>query len=94
MRARAIFLAVRDRWIATVLSVVAPAAGASSEVPGITVRSDVRYLAADRAEKLDLYLPAGHETNGRAPAVVWIHRGGWTGGGYTLAADAFTLVPQ
>jgi acetyl esterase/lipase len=42
---------------------------------------DVAYLAPDRAEKLDLYLPATPAPGAPpAPAVVWIHGGGWTGG--------------
>lgn len=44
------------------------------------VVKDVTFLAADRAEKLDLYLPATRTTGTLAPAVVWIHGGGWTGG--------------
>lgn len=41
---------------------------------------DVAFLAAERAEKLDLYLPAPLPAGTLAPAVVWIHGGGWTGG--------------
>ena len=44
------------------------------------VVADVTYLAPDRAEKLDLYLPAPPAKGKRSPAVVWIHGGGWTGG--------------
>ena len=40
---------------------------------------DVAYLAPGREEKLDLYLPAV-AAGTRAPAVVWIHGGGWTSG--------------
>lgn len=50
----------------------------------VRVLTDVAYLESGRAEKLDVYLPAsaGAAANGgkRAPALVWIHGGGWTGG--------------
>ena len=42
--------------------------------------ADVSYLAPDRAEKLDLYLPAAPTKGTLSRAVVWIHGGGWTGG--------------
>lgn len=41
--------------------------------------SDVRFLGADRKEKLDLYFPNGPRRSDR-PAVVFIHGGGFTGG--------------
>jgi acetyl esterase/lipase len=44
------------------------------------VVKDVAYLAPDRAEKLDVYLPAPPPAGKLSPAVVWIHGGGWTGG--------------
>lgn len=47
--------------------------------PGFTVEKDVAFLAPDRAEKLDVYLPATGGTELR-PGFVWIHGGGWTGG--------------
>lgn len=48
---------------------------------GLKAMTNVTYLAADRAEKLDLYLPATPAPGAPlAPAVVWIHGGGWTGG--------------
>ncbi len=40
---------------------------------------DVAYLDEGRAERADLYLPR-EEKGRRAPAVVMIHGGGWTGG--------------
>jgi acetyl esterase/lipase len=49
----------------------------------VRVLADVEYLEAGRTEKLDVYLPAvpGAASGGkRAPALVWIHGGGWTGG--------------
>ena len=48
--------------------------------PAIRIVRDITYLAPDRAEKLDLYLPAPLAPDKRTPAIVWIHGGGWTGG--------------
>ncbi len=48
--------------------------------PGPREISDVMFLTPDRAEKLDLYLPAPPSAGKLSPAVVWIHGGGWTGG--------------
>lgn len=50
------------------------------DAPGVRVLVDVTYLAPDRAEKLDVYLPDPLPPGKRLPAVVWIHGGGWTGG--------------
>lgn len=45
-----------------------------------TIR-DLPFLGPDRAEKLDLYLPAAPPASGgRTPGFIWIHGGGWTGG--------------
>lgn len=52
---------------------------AAAELPP-PVAKDVAFLAPDRAEKLDLYLPAPLPAGKLAPALVWIHGGGWTGG--------------
>ena len=51
-------------------------------IEGVTVLRDVPYLAANRKEKLDLYLPSGYEKSNAAryPGIVIIHGGGWTGG--------------
>ena len=49
---------------------------------GVTIQQDVPYLAPDRAEKLDMYLPAGRPKGARSPAVVMIHGGGWAGGSF------------
>jgi len=59
------------------LSVVAASLRAADA--GFTVEKDVAFLAPDRAERLDVYLPS---TDGPAlrPGFVWIHGGGWTGG--------------
>ena len=47
---------------------------------GVIIEKDVAYLAADSAEKADLYLPAKRAADVRSPAVVIIHGGGWSGG--------------
>jgi acetyl esterase/lipase len=44
------------------------------------VKKDIPFLGADRKEKLDAYLPPESFTR-PVPAVVFIHGGGWTGGG-------------
>lgn len=46
----------------------------------IRITTDVAFLAPDRKEKLDLYLPADAAPGQKRPALVWIHGGGWTGG--------------
>ncbi len=66
---------------------------------GVIIEQSVAYLAPDRAEKADLYLPASRTKDVRSPAVVIIHGGGWSGGdkaavrefniGTTLALNGF-----
>lgn len=57
------------------------ALAASTWADDVVVRKDVSYLGPDRAEKLDLYLPAGEPKAGELrPGIVIIHGGGWTGG--------------
>lgn len=58
--------------------VAARAAESVAAVPRML--PDLAYLAPDRAEKLDLYLPVAPTKGKLSPAVVWIHGGGWTGG--------------
>jgi acetyl esterase/lipase len=53
-------------------------AGAAEPSPRVT--TDLPFLAPDRAEKLDLYLPEAPPAGKLTPAVVWIHGGGWGGG--------------
>ncbi len=48
--------------------------------PAVKVTTDLPFLAADRTEKLDLYLPAPPAAVNLSPALVWIHGGGWAGG--------------
>ena len=45
-----------------------------------TVATDLPFLASDRKEKLDLYLPKPPVAGKLSPALVWIHGGGWSGG--------------
>ena len=74
----------------------------------VTTEKDVAYLAADRAEKADLYLPAAAIDKDRAakltkrPGMIIIHGGGWTGGdkgaareqniGNTLASHGYVCM--
>lgn len=64
--------------LGALVCVAARAAEAVAAVPRMI--PDLAYLAPDRAEKLDLYLPVAPAKGKRSPAVVWIHGGGWTGG--------------
>jgi acetyl esterase/lipase len=77
------------------------ARGADPAIPaGIVVQPDVAYLAADRKERLDLYLPA--DRSRPVAAVVWVHGGGWMNGdrararekniGYTLASWGYAVA--
>lgn len=53
---------------------------ANAAESALRVTKDLAFLAPDRAEKLDLYLPADPPPGKRSPALVWIHGGGWSGG--------------
>lgn len=46
----------------------------------VKVVSDVEFLEPGRKERLDLYLPDSDPAGRRAPALVWIHGGGWMSG--------------
>lgn len=91
------------RFAAAVFTpLVFAAALAAEPAAAPRVVADVAYLAPDRAEKLDLYLPAPPAAGKLSPAVVWIHGGGWTGGVKTegraqeicttLARDGYVAV--
>lgn len=54
---------------------------------GVTIEPNVTYLAPDRAEKLDMYLPADRPVGKRFPGVVIIHGGGWTGGSKSASRE-------
>ena len=76
--------------------------GSSPDQPAVRVEKDVVYLAAERAEKADLYLPPTFESGKKYPGVVIIHGGGWTGGdkgaarekniGTTLASHGYVCM--
>lgn len=48
--------------------------------PRYQVLADQTFLAPERKEKLDLYLPTPPPEGKLSPALVWIHGGGWKGG--------------
>lgn len=54
---------------------------------GVVIEENVAYLAPDRKETADLYLPARREPGVRSPAVVIIHGGGFTGGDKAAARE-------
>ena len=68
----------------------------------VIIQRELAYLAPDRKEKLDLYLPPSRTPGTRSPGVVIIHGGGWTGGsksagrelniGTTLAKAGYVCV--
>lgn len=76
--------------------------GSGSERPAFRVEKDVVYLAPERAEKADLYLPSVFEPGKKYPGIVIIHGGGWTGGdkgaprerniGSTLASHGYVCL--
>jgi acetyl esterase/lipase len=76
--------------------------GSGPDQPAIRVEKDVVYLAAERAEKADLYLPPTFEPGKKYPGIVIIHGGGWTGGdkgaareqniGTTLASHGYVCM--
>ena len=53
----------------------------------VRIEKDVDYLGGGRAEKMDLYRPAGAPTGKPVPAVLIIHGGGWTGGDKAAARE-------
>ena len=55
--------------------------------PGVRFEPDVAFLGDGRTEKADLYLPAELPKGQRAPAVVIIHGGGWSGGDKRAARE-------
>jgi acetyl esterase/lipase len=71
-----------SRFLISILTVLVGINVRAVEAPAAVPRvvPDVTYLAPERAEKLDLYLPVAPAAGKLAPAVVWIHGGGWAGG--------------
>jgi acetyl esterase/lipase len=72
-------MSVIFRFALLVLSIGVVRAAVAAE-PAVRVTTDLAFLAPDRAEKLDLYLPADPPPGILSPALVWIHGGGWRGG--------------
>ncbi len=70
--------------------------------PGVKIEREMTYLAPDRTEKLDMYLPADRPQGTCSPGIVIIHGGGWSGGsrsaerefeiGTTLAKAGYVCV--
>jgi acetyl esterase/lipase len=48
--------------------------------PGVVIERETPYLSPDRAQRLDLYLPADRKPGTLSPGIVIIHGGGWVGG--------------
>ena len=67
------------RFAIVAFSILGLGSAAAAE-PAPRVTTEVAFLAPDRAEKLDLYLPAPPAAGQLSPALVWIHGGGWSGG--------------
>lgn len=65
-------------WFGLIAGLAAVASTDAEEA--FHIEKDVAYLAPDRKEKADLYLPANSPSGARRPAVVIIHGGGWTTG--------------
>ena len=63
-----------------VLPLLAATSFAVAAESAVRVTMDLAFLAPDRKETLDLYLPADAAPGQKRPALVWIHGGGWTGG--------------
>ena len=59
----------------------AMSAGYTAEMPNPVFRlSNLSFLAAERAERLDLYVQYARDSKVRRPGVLFIHGGGFTGG--------------
>jgi acetyl esterase/lipase len=76
------FLAPLSRRLVFVALATAAVTAARAAEPAAAPRvvADVTYLAPDRPEKLDLYLPVEPANGKLSPGFVWIHGGGWSGG--------------
>jgi acetyl esterase/lipase len=64
----------------TVLVILPTLTQTATGADKVRIEKDVAYLAPDRHEKGDLYLPASTAKDVRFPAVVLVHGGGWFGG--------------
>jgi len=82
-------------WLATAGFVVAG-------TDDVRIQKDIPYLDGDAPHKADLYLPAQIPKGQRAPGIVIIHGGGWSGGdkaakrehniGTTLAGHGYVCL--
>ncbi|MBL8793232.1 MAG: alpha/beta hydrolase [Planctomycetia bacterium] len=91
-----------NRWPGSAMVLLLGAAALFAADPDVKIEHDLAYLGEQRAEKLDLYLPARVEKNERRPGIVIIHGGGWTGGtkrgareqniGTTLAKHGYVCI--
>jgi acetyl esterase/lipase len=64
--------------IARLASILLLVSSSLHAADAVRVQTDVPYLEPGRTEKLDLYLPAARAKDAPpAPALVWIHGGGW-----------------
>jgi acetyl esterase/lipase len=84
---RAVSHASRTRPLMKHLLLSILAASTAFATDGVRTEHDVDYLAADRTEKADLYLPANPRPGQRFPAVVIIHGGGWSYGDKRAARE-------
>lgn len=73
------FAATRARRVSFLLGMFSFAFGSGSSAADVKLIRDVAFLEPGRAEKLDLYVPARGADEPLAPAVIWIHGGGFTG---------------
>ncbi len=71
---------MNPRLLSTALLLIYLPVAARAADSAVRVERDVAFLAPDRAEKLDLYLPTPPASGKLSPALVWIHGGGWSGG--------------
>ncbi|MDO8544179.1 MAG: alpha/beta hydrolase [Opitutaceae bacterium] len=66
--------------LVSLVAISSTSLGSVEPAAAVRVITDVAYLAADRTEKLDIYLPAQRAPGKLSPALVWIHGGGFSGG--------------
>ncbi len=67
----------RTAFVYFLLIIMTTIAHAQDEAQNFLVDRDQTFLSADRAEKLDLYLPPDPKPGLTRPAIVVIHGGGW-----------------
>ncbi len=88
-------------YLAIFVAMISSRAAAQQQL-AYRVEKDLQYLAPDRNEKADLYVPLAPPVGARMPAVVIIHGGGFTGGkkdaarelniGGTLASNGYVAM--